>query len=74
MMNYTQAIDANDSINGAYFGPAVEASAMSTPADVDGGGALSVPGGQRVTHVVLWWFILLGVCVASHVITLRMQE
>lgn len=65
-------LPSDESINGYYGASVMPSSAQAAPgADVQHGAPMALPGVANVSSILIWWFILLGLCVAFHVITLR---
>lgn len=70
-----------DSINGASMGPLNGSTAPANPVPVSQAqqsGALNplsaVPIVGNANAVLVWWFILLGLLVGSHILTLKLQH
>lgn len=70
-----------DSVNGAYMGPLSGSTAPANPEPVSaaqqGGGInplSAVPFVGDANATLVWWFILLGLLVGAHVLTLKLQH
>lgn len=78
---YFGGVSQLDSINGASMGPFSGSTAPANPVNVASAqqaGALNplsaVPVVGNANAVLVWWFILVGLLVASHVLTLKLQH
>lgn len=69
-------LSADDAING-YYGPSVQPAAVhaaSGSAAAGSGNAMSLPTVPHASAVLVWWFILLAICIAMHVLTLKVER